>query len=347
MTNESRQYRVGILHGAGYAARDLISLVSQHPALELVAVTSESKAGTAIAEAHPQLRGYAGGRFISAADFEPTDTDIIFSCGHHGAFMEEIERLDQADYDGVIVDLSANFRLRDRTQYPAYYDFEHPNPELLSRFVYGLPERVDELVGARRIANPGCFAAGITLSLAPLADHFGGLSANVVALTGASGAGMTAKPSTHFPERDGNARAYSVWTHRHLPEIEQSLTNPVNISLVPGGGPWVFGIWGVIHVQGVPPQTDLRAVYEDAYGDRRLIRLLEDDLPELKHVARTPFCDIGCMQRDDGLVVVGFALDNLLKGAASNAIQNTNLSLGLPESLGLLPDTSVHNLLTD
>jgi N-acetyl-gamma-glutamyl-phosphate reductase len=348
MLTETRRRRVGILHGAGYAARDLITLVLQHPALELTAVTSESQAGAPIADAHPRLRGVATGDFLAGDEFDPGATDVIFSCGHHGAFMDEIVGFDRDDYAGVIVDLSANFRLRDRTGYPRYYDFEHPHPELLSRFVYGLPERNgDELVGARRIANPGCFAAGIALSLAPLSDHFDGLSADVVALTGASGAGMTAKSSTHFPERDGNVRAYSVWSHRHMPEIEQSLTHAIDISLAPGGGPWVYGIWGIIHVSGVPPRTDLARIFDGAYADRRLIRLLPDELPELKDAARTPFCDIGWKQRGDGRVVIGFALDNLLKGAASNAIQNANLALGLPETLGLLPHTSVPNLIAD
>ena len=341
MLTDKHKYRVGILHGAGYAARDLMRLVAGHPALELSAVASDSHAGEPFAAAHPGLRGVVDGTFASSAGLDAGELDVILSCGRHGPFLDEIAALDSG-FDGIVVDLSANFRLRNPADYQAFYGFDHDLPDLLARFVYGLTERRrDELRGARRIANPGCFATGVALSLAPIAERHEGLVAQVVAMTGASGAGTTARPTTHFPERDGNARAYDVWRHRHTPEILQEMPHPVELSFVPSAGPWVYGIWGVAHVIGLPDDADIDAIYRGAYGDCSLVRLIPDALPELKDAARTPFVDIGWMKRRDGLVLIGFALDNLIKGAAGAAVQNVNVALGLPEAAGLLPGTAV------
>ncbi len=330
--------RVGILHGAGYVARELIRLVAAHPGMDLDTVTSVSRAGQPASEVHPTLRGVIDINLANPADFDPNTVDVLFSCGHHGPHYDEIVSIDASGFEGVIVDLSANFRLNDIAAYPAYYGFEHAAPELLDRFTYGLTERNrDAIASSTRIANPGCFATGIALSLAPLAQELSGLSAHVVALTGASGSGATARQTTHFPDRDGNVRAYNVWKHRHTPEILQCLAHPVSLSFVPASGPWTYGIWGVLTIDGVPKGTDIGALFENAYADCQFVRLTHDALPELGHAARSPFCDIGWMTRPDGLVAVGFALDNLLKGAASAAIQNANVALGLDEATGLLP----------
>lgn len=333
----TRKYRVAILHGAGYVARDLMLAVSRHPHFELAVVSSTSRQGHSVSDVHPTLRGIVEGEFVSGQGIDFDNLDIVFSCGPHGKNFDEIVGLDGAGYAGVIVDLSANFRLVDRSAYPEYYGFEHGHPELLSRFSYGLPERNRAgLQGAERIANPGCFATGIALSLAPLADRCKNLAAHVVAMTGASGSGITAKPTTHFPDRDGNARAYNVWRHRHTPEIAQMMANPIDLSFIPASGPWTYGIWGVSTITGVPAEQDLEEIFRSAYAGRPFVRLTANALPELRHAARTPFCDIGWQRRDDGLVVVGFALDNLMKGAATTAIQNANIALDLDESTGLI-----------
>lgn len=332
------KYRAAVLHGAGYVARDLIRTLMSHPEIELVCVSSESRAGLRLDEVHPALRGVATGTFVPSADVDFDGTDVVFSCGHHGPYMDEIVKLDSQGYPGVIVDLSANFRLRDATQYETYYGFRHEAQSLLSTFVYGLTELfAPEVKRSRRIANPGCFATGIALALAPLSERYDELTAHVVAITGASGSGVSAKQTTHFPERDGNVRAYNIWQHRHTPEILQCMQHPVSLSFVPASGPWTYGIWGVITVTGVPENAPIAELFGDAYGDQPFVRLWPGQLPELQHAARTPFCDIGWKARADGLLLVGFALDNLLKGAATAAIQNANLALGIPHTSGLLP----------
>ncbi len=335
--NDERKYAVAVLHGAGYVARELLQAVARHPGLTLTAVSSRSRKGESVDKVHPSLRGIVEATFVAGDEIDYDVVDVVFSCGPHGKNFDEIVTLDASGFPGVIVDLSANFRLADPAAYQEFYGFEHGNHDLLSRFEYGLPERNRKnLRSATRIANPGCFATGVALTLAPIAERCTGVAAHLVAMTGASGSGITAKATTHFPDRDGNARVYNAWRHRHLPEINQMMPNPVDLSFIPASGPWTYGIWGVSTVTGVPADVDVKELFDSAYADQPFVRLTDNGLPELRHAARTPFCDIGWQRRDDGLVAVGFALDNLLKGAATTAIQNANLALGLNEKTGLI-----------
>ena len=331
--------RVAILHGAGYVGGELLRLLLAHPLAHTVAVTSRAFAGRPVAEAHAALRGQADLAFVAPDDLDVLDVDAAFVCAEHGAGSAAVEALRAAGFDGLIVDLSADHRLRDAEGYQTWYGFDHPAPARLEEAVYGLadvfPERV---AGARLVANPGCFATGLTLALWPLVGLLGTFEAHVTALTGASGSGARPSAGTHFPTRDGNVRAYKVLGHQHLGEVGQTLGPGATVRFVPVSGPWTRGIWGTAQVAlpaGVTAEA-VAEVFQMAYGERPLVRLAEGALPELLPTVMTPFCDLGWIVRENHLVV-GFALDNLVKGAAGQAIQNLNLALGYPEALGLLP----------
>lgn len=333
--------RVLLLHGAGYVGGELIRLLAAHPTLSLAQVTSRSLSGKPVWEAHPSLRGQVSLTFTDPGEADPEGADVVLVAAEHGKGVETVLRLLEGGFEGPIVDLSADFRFEEAGLYDRWFGYTHPAPELLERFQYGMPELFAPYPGGtRHIANPGCFATGITLALWPVARHLPYLQASVTALTGASGSGTRPKETTHFPTREGNVRAYKVLAHQHLPEITQSLGGHAEIAFVPASGPWTRGIWGTAHLQ-LPETAGAQEVaqwYEAAYGNAPFVRLWPEALPELRYAVGTPYCDIGFIVQERRLIV-GFALDNLLKGAASQAVQNLNLLLGLPETAGLLPET--------
>ncbi len=330
---------IALLHGAGYAGGELIRLLAGHPVFELTAVTSRTFAGQPVTVAHPHLRGVTALAFSAPESLDPNAFEAILIAAEHGQGCVAVQGLWDQGYTGRIVDLSADFRYADAQQYATWFGYDHPMPERLSDFVYGLVEaRSPYPNGTRYIANPGCFASGLALALYPLAQHLDTYHAHVTALTGASGSGTRAKATTHYPTRDGNVRAYKVMRHQHLPEVLAVLGPHVDVSFVPVSGPWTRGIWGTAHV--TLPETisaeDIGRWYQGAYAGRLGIRLSPGELPELRHAVHSPFCDVGWVVEGRQLVV-GFALDNLLKGAASQAIQNLNLLFHQPDMLGLLP----------
>lgn len=328
--------RVGILHGAGYVGREVIGCVLRHPGLELVAVTSSTFAGQPLWASHSALRGVTDLRFSGDLD---ESVDAIFVTAGHGQSASAVGTARDEGFEGVIVDLSADFRYPDVAAYERWIGAKHTRPDLLPEAVYSLPEITGDLPeGARLIANPGCFATAQALALWPLSRYLPDTSVAVTALTGASGSGASPKPGTHFPDRDGNLKAYKVLKHQHAAEISQLFPPGFDFLFVPVSGPWTRGIWGTAQAQ-VPEGTssdDVATWYREAYGAAPLVRLSPDELPELLPVVNTPFADMGWILSGRRLVV-GFAIDNLMKGAASQAVQNLNLSLGLPGETGLLP----------
>lgn len=334
--------RLALLHGAGYAGGELIRMLIAHPGFELVAVTSRTFAGRPVWEAHPTLRGETDLCFSAADGVDPAGVDGVLIAAEHGQGAAAVRSLLDAGFDGVVVDLSADFRFKAPHVYDEWFGFEHPAPELLDLFQYGLADVYAPYPeGTRHIANPGCFATGLSLALYPLARPLSPLHVSVTALTGASGSGTKARSTTHYPTREGNVRAYKVLSHQHQPEVEQVLGPTTRLAFVPVSGPWVRGIWGTAHVMLPPGVTEahIEKWYGQCYANRPLVRLSPGVLPELRASVGTPFCDIGWVV--DGLhLVVGFALDNLLKGAASQAVHNLNLLFGLPETLGLLVSSS-------
>lgn len=355
--------RAAVLHGAGYAGGELLALLLAHPLVTPTVVTSRSQAGQPIWTTHARLRGqtdlvYADPAHLGMADRAPEAEgagafDVAFVCAEHGQGAAAVRTLRQSGFDKLIIDLSADHRLGSVETYERVYGLTHPAPDAMRSAVYGLTEvNRDWLPGATLVANPGCFASGIALALKPLADAIGPYHAHVTALTGASGSGARPSATTHYPTRDGNVRAYKPLAHRHLAEVQETLGADATVRFVPVSGPWTRGIWGTAHV-ALPDSAHLgdvtesadslteavSAAFEAAYGDAPLVRMSPDILPELKPVVGTPFFDVGWVVKD-GHLVVGFALDNLLKGAASQAVQNLNLVLGWPEALGLLPGVS-------
>ncbi|WP_263786022.1 N-acetyl-gamma-glutamyl-phosphate reductase [Salinibacter grassmerensis] len=329
---------IGLLHGAGYVGGELIRLLAGHPAAALHTVTSRTFAGQAVGAAHPSLREQVDQVFVAPEDLDPSPLDALLVAGEHGRSMEVIPPLLEHGFGGPIVDLSADFRFRNPAVYPEWFDATHPAPGLLADAVYGLPEWSDDITGASLVANPGCYATGITLALAPLSQKEIPFTAHVTALTGASGSGARPSSATHFPDRDGNVRPYKVMSHQHGPEIRQTLGDHVSLDFVPASGPWTRGIWGTAHIEWDAPVEPgaVAAEYDAAYDEASCVRHTPDGLPALQPTVGTPFCDLG-WKTDGSTLIVGFALDNLLKGAASQALQNLNRTLDLPETAGLVP----------
>lgn len=337
---------VTLLHGAGYVGGELIRLLLGHPQVELAVVTSRTFAGQPVGAAHPHLRGQTRLVFSDDAPHQVLGCDAVLIAAEHGQGAAAVQALLEAGYTGGIVDLSTDFRLRDARLYPTWFGFTHPAPALLPAFHYSIPElHAPFEPGTRFIANPGCFATGLTLALWPLAQHLPRLHASVTALTGASGSGTRPLPTTHFPTREGNVRAYKVMTHQHQAEVLQTLGSHVALAFVPASGPWTRGIWGTAHLplpDGLDGETITRW-FEEAYPEGGAVRCWPGQLPELRFAVGTPFADLGWIVQGTHLVV-GFALDNLLKGAASQALQNLNLLLGLPLMAGLSPHNPENTL---
>ncbi|NBC01461.1 MAG: N-acetyl-gamma-glutamyl-phosphate reductase [Bacteroidetes bacterium] len=334
-------HTVALLHGAGYVGGTLVRLLQAHPAVHVQTVTSRTFAGQPLHAAHPALRGVTDLRFTAPEAFDPESAAAVVVAAEHGRGMAVVAALLQQGYAGAIVDMSADFRFRDAATYQAWYDAPHTAPALLEQFAYGVPE-LQAPYATPYVANPGCFATGLRLALAPLASQLPTLRVAATALTGASGSGATPSATTHFPTRSGNVRAYRTFRHRHLPEVLQGLDGSVDLAFSPASGPWTHGIWGTLHVHapgGLSEET-LTAWFEAAYAEAPLIRRYPGHLPELQPVVGSPFCDVGWVV-EGGHAAIGFALDNLMKGAASQAVQNLNLLLGLPETAGLLSNTSI------
>ena len=336
--------KIALLHGAGYVGRELIHLLNSHPEFSLAAVTSRSFSEKSVWEAHPNLYHQTSLHFSEPGSLDLFEFDGVFVAAEHGKSAQNLGRLIHSGYPGMIVDLSADFRLNTASLYKKWYRYEHPYPDLLHNFVYGLADVFTPYpVETRWIANPGCFATGISLALHPLARHLSPAQFIVTALTGASGSGATPKTTTHFPTRSGNVRAYKVLSHQHLPEILQTVGLSHEVSFTPVSGPWTRGIWGTIYVNSTQTSisaNDVASWFMAEYETKSLVRLWPNQLPELINVVGTPYCDIGWIHKDQQ-VIIGFAIDNLLKGAASQAIQNMNLLFGFPDSLGLLPHTQI------
>jgi N-acetyl-gamma-glutamyl-phosphate reductase len=327
---------VAVFGAAGYAGALSARLLDRHPGFELTAVTSRSEVGRRLDELYPHHR--------VALELEELDLDRHASIDAavvaypHGAAAELVGELVAR---GVrVVDLSADFRLRDPAVYEEWYR-QHPDPELLSRAVYGLPERYrEQIAGAQIVANPGCYPTATLLALAPLASA--GLLRDVVidAKSGVSGAGRAATDKTHFVTVDENVNPYGVPRHRHTPEIEQelgALGAQLRVTFTPHLLPLDQGELVSCYVtptDGGPP-NDARAIYRQFYTGEPFVELA-DSPPGVRDVRETNICRISVhVDERTGRLLVFAAIDNLWKGAASQAVQNLNLMFGRPESEGI------------
>jgi N-acetyl-gamma-glutamyl-phosphate/LysW-gamma-L-alpha-aminoadipyl-6-phosphate reductase len=331
---------VAVVGGSGYVGGELVRLLLGHPKVTLRQVTSDSWAGKPLARAHPNLRHATDLVFVRRSELKAAD--VTFLATPHGEAMDELPRL--LETGGIVLDLSADHRLKDPAAYPRYYGREHPHPERLADAVYGLPElHRQALRRAQVVAVPGCIATATILALAPLARAAGrgSLRAVVDAKSGSSASGHDAGPAGQHAERSGVMRAYAPAGHRHTPEIEQETGVPTALSCHAVEA--VRGVLATVHILGepVPEERELWKLYRAAYGQEPFVRIVHDAdglhrEPEPKILSGTNFCDVGfAADRERGRTVALGALDNLGKGAAGAAVQCLNVRLGLPETTGL------------
>ena len=330
--------RIGIFGGSGYGGSELLRILLFHPEVELVFVTANEHAGKKVGDVHRNLNGLTQLSFAAAPE-NLDGVDCVFLALPHGQAMDIVPRL-----PGNIraIDLSGDFRLRDQAVFEKHYKQPHTAMESQAGFVYGLTETNREAIRrARFISNPGCFATATLLGLAPLVAN-GALSGRVIvdAKTGSSGSGAKAAANTHHPQRMNSFYAYKPFTHQHVPEIEQELEHVGDwtneLVFMTHSLPVSRGIFASIYAEGKNDLTEeqLREMFEEYYRGSFFVRLVSGS-PDINWVKTTNFCDIGFAARGKQIVVFS-AIDNLVKGAAGQAVQNMNLMFGLDEKTGLL-----------
>jgi N-acetyl-gamma-glutamyl-phosphate reductase len=334
---------IGIVGGTGYTGAELLRLLAQHPQARVRVLTSRQEAGRPVAEIFPHLRGYHDGLRYTAPDPAALKAcQLVFFATPHGTAMGLAPELVAA---GVkVIDLSADFRLQDPAEFARWYQQPHSAPELLAEAVYGLPEvNRNAIRQARLVANPGCYPTAVQLGLLPLLEaeliETEGLIADCK--SGVSGAGREARTGSLFSEVADSFKAYAVPGHRHAPEIRQGLERaaqgPVGITFVPHLLPLIRGIHATLYARLKAPVADLRAVFEARYRAEPFVDVAPaGDHPETRGVRASNLCRISPHLAPDGrTVVVLSVIDNLVKGASGQAVQNFNLMMGLDEGLGL------------
>ena len=337
--------KVSIVGATGYGGGELLRLLLFHPEIEIAQVTSRSQAGKPVGRSHPNLRRVTDLKFSDMDDLEPCD--VLCLCLPHGEAMKRWDAL--SGLGGRVIDLSADFRLRNAADYPTWYGHEHAHPEVLDRFVYGLAELYrDEIRDASHVACTGCLAATAILSLAPLvrAGAVDPTRLYMEGKIGSSAAGNQADRSTHHPDRSGAVRSFKPTGHRHTAEIVQELTFGGQAPAVHFSATAIELVRGILmtthaFVNGGLSERDIWGIYREAYGREPFIRIIKERqgvfrYPDPKFLAGTNYCDVG-FERDghsDRVVVMG-ALDNLVKGAAGQAVQALNIMYGWDERTGL------------
>ncbi|MCB9837740.1 MAG: N-acetyl-gamma-glutamyl-phosphate reductase [Phycisphaeraceae bacterium] len=331
--------RASIVGGTGYTGGELARLLVGHPSAEVQEMTSRSEAGQPVHRCHPNLRGHLDRCFIPPVELQPCDA--LFLCMPHGEAARDIDRY--LDLAPLIIDCSADFRLRDAAAHREWYGQEHPAPELLSRAVYGLPElHRNSMRGARLISGVGCNATAMILALLPLARAglIGSVLCDIKVGSSESGAGVS--PGSHHPERSGACRTYSPAGHRHSAEVFQAL-GEIELDVTVTAIEMVRGVLCTAHVRPTRAVDDreLWGLYGEAYAEEPFVRIVRDRsglhrLPDPNILAGSNHADIGfAIDPRSGRIVVLCAIDNLVKGAAGSAVQSMNLALGLDETQGL------------
>ena len=333
--------KVGIVGGTGYTGVELLRILSQHPEVQIQAITSRQEAGMAVADLFPSLRGRVALKFCDPAEAALEECTVVFFATPNGIAMQQARSLLDA---GVrVIDLAADFRIRDVAVWEKWYGMPHACPELVAEAVYGLPEiNRDQIKKARLVANPGCYPTAVQLGFLPLIEAGIVDTDHLVADTksGVSGAGRKAEVHTLFAEASDNFKAYGVPGHRHLPEIRQGLSNiaakPVGLTFVPHLTPMIRGIHATLYAR-LTTDTDLQVLFEQRYASEPFVDVLPaGSHPETRSVRGSNLCRIAVHRPQGGDTAVVLAVtDNLVKGAAGQAVQNMNLMFGLPETLGI------------
>jgi len=332
----------GIVGGTGYTGVELLRILAAHSAVQIACITSRSEAGQPVADLFPNLRGHVDLCFSEPDPVQLGDCDVVFFATPNGTAMNMVP--DLLDRGCRIVDLAADFRLRDPRVWECWYGMPHACPEVLAEAVYGLPElNRAAIAGARVVANPGCYPTAVTLGFLPLVEQGlvaqGGLIAD--AKSGVSGAGRKGSVPMLMGEAGESFKAYAVPGHRHLPEILQNLQGvaggAVDLTFVPHLLPMIRGIHATLYAQVPSRDVDLQALFEGRYADELFVDVLPRGAhPETRSVRGSNVCRIAVHRPQDGdRIVVLSVIDNLVKGAAGQAVQNMNIMFGLAEGEGL------------
>ncbi len=343
MDANSNRVRIALLGASGYTGAELVRLLAGHAYAELALLTADRHAGQSLAQVFPHLGGLELPTLSRIEDADWSDIDMVFCALPHGTTQEVI-----AGLPGhlKVVDLSADFRLKDPAVYEQWYGRPHGAPELQKEAVYGLTELAREAIrGARLVANPGCYTTTAQLPLCPLLEA-GAIEAEDIiidAKSGVSGAGRAASQANLYAELSEGVHAYKIGGHRHLPELEQGLAEaagrPVTVSFTPHILPMNRGILATIYVRraGGAGIGDLRRVLARAYADEPFVRLLDEGaVPATRHVRGSNLCHMAVFEdRLPGRAILLAVTDNLVKGASGQAVQNMNVMLGIPETSGL------------
>ena len=336
---------VGVVGGTGYTGVELLRLLVTHPMVDLSYVTSRSEAGTAVSSMFPNLRGFTDVEFSEPDANLLGDCDLVFFATPNGTAMKMAPEL--LKQGARIIDLAADFRLRDPAVWQHWYGMQHACVDILAEAVYGLPELNREAVkNARVVANPGCYPTAVTLGFLPLVKHGLVDDAHLIAdaKSGVSGAGRGASIANLLSEASENFKPYAVNGHRHLPEIRQTLGivagHEVGLTFVPHLTPMIRGIEASLYavVGDVSEHTDVQALYEQHYAHEPFVDVLPPgSMPETRSVKGANYCRISVFRPQQGdTVVISSVIDNLVKGAAGQAIQNMNIMFGFDEGTGLM-----------
>ena len=341
MKSNNKKLKVAIFGGSGYGGSELLRILLFHPNAEIMLVTANEHAGKAVDEVHKNLFGLTNLRFEKSPEDLSTleNIDVAFFALPHGQALNLIPNLPK---NVKVIDLSGDFRINDADIFKQFYKLEHTATELQKEFVYGLTETNREAIkSANFIANPGCFATATLLALAPMVKS-GLLTGKIIvdAKTGSSGSGAKAAANTHHPQRMNSFYAYKPFTHQHIPEIEQHLksvgTFENELVFMTHSLPVSRGIFASCYLETTVNLTteDVNNVFKDFYKDNFFVRIVENS-PDINWVKTTNFCDIAAHPNGNQIVIFS-AIDNLVKGAAGQAVQNMNLMSGLDEKMGLM-----------
>ncbi len=335
---------VSVIGASGYSGEELIRILLGHPSCRLSRLTSRKYSGRKIGEVFPRFAGSEICFSDPDADSVASDSEVVFLALPHGLAAEFAAPLFAAGV--TVIDISADFRLKDTDKYSSYYGAKHPAPELLSKSVYGLPEHYrEEIKNAKLVACPGCYPTSILLPMIPLlkAGAVSGRGISICSMSGVTGAGRKVDLPFIFPECNESLRAYSPCGHRHLPEIEQELAlasgdSSVTVNFVPHLAPVNRGICSTVIAEIADEGIGPAELLSEYYSDEPFVRVLgTGSMPDTKNVTFTNFCEIGAVRDEHtGRVIVSSCIDNLTKGASGQAVQCMNIAFGLDETEGLL-----------
>ncbi len=334
--------KIGIVGATGYTGSELVRILTHHPEVEIRAITSESREGEKFSNVHPYLQGIAEQKLLSAGMLDEKELDLVFLALPHGVSMEYVEKF--AGKNFKIIDLSGDFRLNSAKTYEDWYDKPHSYPEGIANAVFGIPELFREKIRkAKLVANPGCFPTSAILGASPLLAHKLTKAQPLIidSKTGVTGAGIKSKPVNLYSNVNDNFKAYGLKKHRHTIEIQETLDKIYGqetlVQFTPHLLPVDRGILSTIYAKPEKGTSleEIKEVYADFYKNAPFVRL-RDEIPAIKEVRGSNYCDIHVTydERTDMIIVIS-TIDNLVKGAAGQAVQNMNLMFGMDETAGL------------